>query len=131
MEATSELICKETVPAKTKLLNYIEWYSKKLKFKMLDYTDYQKFRDETFKLNETTFDLELALNEIVELFEQEANQKLLNLQTTLSPTIPNQICSDRQRIQQMMFSFISTAIESTQYGTINISVAFNTESEQL
>jgi len=98
---------------------------------MLDYTDYQMFRDDTFKLNETTFDLEPALNEIVELFEKEAKQKLLNLQTTLSPTIPNQICSDRQRIQQMMFTFISTAIDSTNYGTINISVAFNTESEQL
>jgi len=98
---------------------------------MLDYTDYQMFRDDTFKLNETTFDLEMALNEIVELFDQEAKQKLLNLQTTLSPTMPHQICCDRQRIQQMMFSLISTAIESTYYGTINISVAFNTESEQL
>jgi len=110
------------------LLNYIERYCKKLQFKMLDYTEYQELRNDTFKINEATFDFEVALNEIMELFEQEAKQKLLNLQTTFSPTMPYLISSDKRRIQQMLFTFISTAIYSTSYGTINISVAFNNES---
>jgi len=110
VEAATQVILKEKNPIKRNFLNYIERYCKKLQFKMLDYTEYQELRNDTFKINEATFDFEEALNEIVVMFEQEAKQKLLNLQTTLSPTMPRLICSDRRRIQQMMFAFISTAV---------------------
>jgi len=131
IEVATQLLLKENSHDKLTLLSYIDRYCKKLQFKMLDYTEYQKLRNDTFKIVEATFDFEVALDEIVVLFQQEAEQKLLNLQTTLSPTMPHLICSDRQRIQQMIFVFISTAIQSTQYGTINISVAFNNESDLL
>jgi len=53
------------------------------------------------------------------------------LQTRYAPNFPCLITSDKQKIQQVLFILVSSALDSLEYGSIDITAAFNVENDQL
>ena len=85
----------------------------------------------TFKLNLISFDFEEALTEILDLFEKEAQHKVVLLQTKYAPSFPSFVTSDKQKIQQVLFTLVSSALDALEYGFIDITVAFDVANDQL
>ena len=63
------------------------------------------------------------IDKLMAVVRPQANEKGLEVSTTVAPDVPDSIVSDPQRLGQVLKNFLSNAIKFTQEGGITLSVA--------
>jgi signal transduction histidine kinase len=88
-----------------------------------DILDFSKLDAGMMKIENTKVDLSRITQEIVELLQERAHVKGLDLVVKLAPDLPMHCRSDPLRLKQIMLNLLSNAIKFTEAGSAELSVA--------
>ena len=87
-----------------------------------DILDFSKIEAGKFDLEETPFDLESLIEELLALMSPKAHQKSLELACWFPPDAPRNFVADAIRIRQIVTNLISNAIKFTNSGYVLVEV---------
>lgn len=87
-----------------------------------DILDLSKIEAGKLELDIRSFDLEIAIKDIVSLPELQARQKGLEFTYSMDPTLPRRLKGDIGRIRQILLNLTGNAIKFTETGSICLSV---------
>ncbi len=87
-----------------------------------DILDLSKIEAGKLELDIISFDLEIAIKDIVSLPELQARQKGLEFSYSIDPNVPRLLRGDIGRIRQIILNLTGNAIKFTESGRINLSV---------
>ncbi|MDP3637516.1 MAG: ATP-binding protein [Azonexus sp.] len=85
-----------------------------------DILDFSKMEAGMLKLESTSVDLRLILNESLELMHERATAKGLDLQLKPAPDMPKFCLSDPLRLRQILLNLLSNAIKFTDTGSVTL-----------
>lgn len=88
-----------------------------------DILDYSKIETGTMTLDVSSFDIATMVSECVEMFQQRAEEKGIELITHIHEELPFHVKGDPLRIRQVLANIISNAIKFTDHGEIVIEVS--------
>ena len=89
-----------------------------------DILDISKVESGKLSLEEITFNLREALEEIATLFSQAPQAKDLEIVLIIDPDFPEQLTGDPTRIRQILSNIINNALKFTQQGSVTITAEF-------
>lgn len=92
-----------------------------------DILDISKVESGGVEIEAVPFDVEIAMQELVQLYHPIALEKGLELTFHKRGDIPACIMGDMGRIQQIIRNFITNAIKFTEHGTIDIAIQCETD----
>ena len=95
-----------------------------------DILDFSKIDAGNMLLEEQTFDLESAVEEILDLLSVKANSKRLVMLYQLDEAVPSELIGDVTRIKQILTNLIGNSIKFTEEGSIYVNVFKVKENEQ-
>lgn len=81
-------------------------------------SDFVAINLKTFKIYKNCFDLQETMKESVKVLKCLAKARKLEIDLKLSPSLPNQIYSDENRLKQILFQFYSNALKFTTSGNL-------------
>ncbi len=87
-----------------------------------DILDLSKIEAGKLELDIRSFDLEIAIKDIISLPELQARQKGLEFTYSMDPTLPRLLKGDIGRIRQIILNLTGNAIKFTETGSICLSV---------
>ena len=87
-----------------------------------DILDLSKIEAGKMALQEQSFDLPRGIENVRELFARRAQDRALDLQVELDPTLPHYVVSDENKIRQVLINLIGNAIKFTPQGVITLRV---------
>ena len=85
-----------------------------------DVLDFSKIDAGIIEIKKTRFKIRKALNEIVQLFKPQSQQKKLDLKLIISDDFPETVNTDYHRFKQILTTLLSNAIKYTQKGSVEI-----------
>ncbi|MBF0381901.1 MAG: PAS domain S-box protein [Magnetococcales bacterium] len=113
----------------TKLTQTQEWCVKTLKYSgetllslINDILDLSKIEAQKLTLEESDFDLHLALKQTMDLFTFTALDKSITLTKHIGDAVPRCVRGDQTRLRQILLNLLSNAIKFTEKGEVNINV---------
>ena len=89
-----------------------------------DLLDLEKIQSGKLVLAGKPFQLRSLVNNSVQLFKQQADEKNLSLDVEIDPEAPDTLVGDDTRISQILNNLISNAVKYTETGGIRLSVKF-------
>jgi signal transduction histidine kinase/DNA-binding response OmpR family regulator len=87
-----------------------------------DILDYSKIESGKMELELKDFDLRNCIEEILDVFANQAAEAGLDLVYEIDYNVPSQLIGDCLRLRQVMLNLISNAVKFTQHGEIFIGV---------
>ncbi len=84
--------------------------------------DFSKIESGKMELEEQPFEIEVALEEVLDLLSVKANSKKLDLWYKINRDVPPLIVGDVTRLKQILINLIGNAIKFTEEGEIYIEV---------
>ncbi len=87
-----------------------------------DILDFSKIEAGKLTIEATEFDLVGAVEESVELFAKAANEKSIELNCSIHPSLPPRVIGDALRIRQVLTNLVGNAVKFTEEGEINVEV---------
>lgn len=87
-----------------------------------DILDFTKIEAGKMSLENTKFELQNCIEDVLDLFSVKAIEKSLDLLYLIQPDVPNYIFGDITRLRQVMINLVNNAIKFTDKGEILISV---------
>ena len=96
--------------------------SKALLHVINDILDYSKIEVNKIELEHIPFQLDKMLHQVSNLFIYEAQNKNIDLECTIEPSIHNNLIGDPFRINQILINLVGNAIKFTDSGYIHISI---------
>ena len=93
--------------------------------------DRSKIEAGRISLNKTSFSTWQVLNSIKEMLWLKAQQKNLNLVFELDSTLPEFICTDEQKLRQVIINLLSNAIKFTPTGEVCLRVTPDPKNQQI
>ncbi|MBF02981.1 MAG: hypothetical protein CMP76_06760 [Flavobacterium sp.] len=87
-----------------------------------DILDFSKIESGKFELNIEEVDLYELTQQVVDLFQYQANQKKLNLVLHKGKNVPQYILADVVRLKQILMNLLSNAIKFTEFGEIQLNI---------
>ena len=91
-------------------------------FKDNEILDYSKIEANKIELEHIAFELDKMLHQVSNLFIYEAQNKGIDLDCTIDPTIHNNLIGDPFRINQILINLVGNALKFTSQGYVNINV---------
>lgn len=88
-----------------------------------DILDFSKIESGKFELNIEEVDLYELTQQVVDLFQYQANQKKLNLVLLKGKNVPQYILADVVRLKQILMNLLSNAIKFTEFGEIQLNIS--------
>jgi signal transduction histidine kinase len=88
-----------------------------------DILDFSKLDAGMLKIEQTDVDLPRIAREIVELLQERAQAKGLELVITLAPGLPAHCLSDPLRLKQILLNLLSNAVKFTEIGRVELLLA--------
>ena len=85
-----------------------------------DILDFSKIESDKMTLEEHSFDLRMAIEDILDLLALAASQKKLGLYYQIDPEIPQNITGDLTRLRQILVNLAGNAIKFTTEGEVVI-----------
>ena len=67
-----------------------------------------------------TVNLEEMLNTILELMKPQFDEKQLDMQLDVDPSVPETIIADREKLRQILINFLSNAVKFTEQGGVTV-----------
>jgi|GEM_PF-5027923 len=80
--------------------------------------DLAKLNTGTFELDVQTFDLHALLTKTIESFSSRAAEKSVELLYLYDNTVPKYVCGDSTRIEQILSTLLSNAVQYTEKGEV-------------
>jgi signal transduction histidine kinase/CheY-like chemotaxis protein/putative methionine-R-sulfoxide reductase with GAF domain len=87
-----------------------------------DILDFSKIESGKMILEEQSFDLKLAVEEVIDLLSITAGEKKLGLYYEIDPALPSTIRGDLTRLRQILVNLTGNALKFTTVGEVVISV---------
>ncbi|MCK8824050.1 response regulator [Fuchsiella alkaliacetigena] len=87
-----------------------------------DILDYSKIEAGSLELEETNFYIHEVINNVVEMFTYQAQEKGLELKAALDPQVPAYVEGDPLRLKQVLINLTSNAIKFTESGEVTLIV---------
>ncbi len=87
-----------------------------------DILDLSKIDAGKLKLENINYQLHRELNKTVDLIEQSAQEKSLELNIQIADDIPDNLCGDPTRLRQVLINLLGNAIKFTEKGKVTLSV---------
>ncbi|MGJ8693681.1 MAG: ATP-binding protein [Thalassotalea sp.] len=78
-------------------------------------------------LHRDEFNLKAILQQLVDMFQMQANQKSLKFYYQPSEHLPDIVAADKQRFRQILINLISNAIKYTENGSVTFKVNYRNE----
>ncbi|MEZ2335423.1 two-component regulator propeller domain-containing protein [Mucilaginibacter sp. RCC_168] len=87
-----------------------------------DILDFSKIESGKMDIEQDDFDLRHCIEEVMDLFSQQASQQNLELVYQIDPALPTQIIGDSLRLKQVITNLTGNALKFTQKGEVFIKV---------
>ncbi|GAL03587.1 signal transduction histidine kinase [Photobacterium aphoticum] len=87
-----------------------------------DILDLSRVESTNFELFNAEMSLTSCLDLVATQMQEQANKKQIQLQTAISPWVPERIIGDKNRISQVLFNLIGNAIKFTNEGYVRVDV---------
>ena len=87
-----------------------------------DVLDFSKIEAGRFDLNPVPFDLTALLTQAINPLKLRGHEKGLIVELHLSPFVPQWICADPIRLQQVLVNLLGNAIKFTEFGLVSLQV---------
>ncbi|MEI6897528.1 MAG: ATP-binding protein [Psychromonas sp.] len=78
-------------------------------------------------LQRDEFNLKAILQQLVDMFQMQANKKGIKFHYVRCPNLPNYVATDKQRFRQILINLISNAIKYTEQGSVTFKVTYRSE----
>ena len=88
-----------------------------------DILDFSKIDAGELILEETDFSLRDVLSSTVMLFELQAKQKGVDLQSAVAPEAPDAMRGDPLRLSQIIMNLVSNAVKFTERGSVDVGIS--------
>jgi signal transduction histidine kinase/CheY-like chemotaxis protein len=88
-----------------------------------DILDLSKIESGMLAIEEWEFKLEDLISGVCQLLNNQAIAKQIEFQYEIDPNVPTIVCSDRQRLRQILLNLIGNAIKFTQSGAVTVSIS--------
>lgn len=85
-----------------------------------DILDFSKIEAGRLTLEAAPFCLPDTLNELIEVFTEQAEWKEITLKTEIDPDVPYSVIGDTVRLRQVLTNLVSNALKFTEHGQITI-----------
>ncbi|WP_049945743.1 DegV family protein [Butyrivibrio sp. LC3010] len=87
-----------------------------------DILDFSKIEAGKMDIIPVNYNLEILLSEIVGMIWKRAEEKGLELNIEIDPSIPAELFGDEMRIKQILINLLNNAIKYTKHGSITLTV---------
>jgi two-component system, sensor histidine kinase len=87
-----------------------------------DILDFSKIEAGRLSVETTPFNLLDTLNELIEVFSEQAQWKEIALKTNVDPEVPYSVEGDPVRLRQVLINLVSNALKFTERGEITLNV---------
>ena len=122
----------EVDPQRQKHFSIVESSSESLLTIINDILDFSKIESGKLELEDETFNLYQAFEDIEALFFEKANEKDINLKLASVTEIPSYVSGDIVRLKQVVSNLLSNAIKFTpNNGNIKINISYDTANSTL
>ena len=81
------------------------------------------------ELHETVFDLQELLRTLIQMQQQRADDKGLELQLEMTPDLPVYITADERKLRQVLINLLGNAVKFTSHGSVTVSVGCSQNKE--
>lgn len=88
-----------------------------------DVLDFSKIESGKLELHEEVVDLFELINQVIDLFKYQADQKNINLVLNIDEAIPQFIEADSLRLKQVLVNLLSNALKFTQQGEVELHIS--------
>ena len=85
-----------------------------------DILDISQIESERLTLEEKSFSLAQAIDEVLQMQEAPAQAKGLQLSSEIDAALPDLLCGDAMRVKQILLNFTGNAIKFSDHGTISV-----------
>jgi len=120
---TSLLLLTDINPTQRDYLNIIESSGESLMNIINEILDFSKIESGKIELEETSFDLRLCIEDVLDLAAPKALEKRLDIIYYIDPIVHQYIFGDGFRLRQIIVNLVSNAIKFTEKGDIFIHVS--------
>ncbi|EOR96695.1 hypothetical protein ADIARSV_0118 [Arcticibacter svalbardensis MN12-7] len=87
-----------------------------------DILDFSKIESGNMVLEEADFNLSTSINDVIAIFGTPEIKSRLNISCHIAERVPDDICGDKFRLQQILTNLINNAIKFTPKGDISLQV---------
>ena len=91
--------------------------------------DFSKIEAGKLEFEEIDFDLQLAMEDIVEILAFRAEEKGVEMIYFVSPEVPALLVGDPGRLKQILINLVNNAIKFTEKGSVSVRVTLNRETD--
>ena len=119
---TSLLLMTDLTDAQREYVNIIENSGESLMNIINEILDFSKIETGRMELEESTFNLRLCIEDVLDLMAPRAQEKHLDIMYYIDPKVNQNIYGDGFRLRQVIVNLVSNAIKFTEKGEIFILV---------
>ena len=87
-----------------------------------DLLDFSKMQADRLEFDVVEFDLEAAVESVVDLLADKANRQRIELASYVAPDVPKMIRSDPDRLRQVLINLVGNAVKFTERGEVVLRV---------
>ena len=120
---TSLLLLSELTAVQREYVNIIENSGEGLMNIINEILDFSKIESGRMELEETSFDLRLCIEDVLDLMAPKSLEKRLDIIYYIDPQIHQHIFGDGFRLRQIIVNLVSNAIKFTEKGDILITIS--------
>jgi signal transduction histidine kinase/CheY-like chemotaxis protein/HPt (histidine-containing phosphotransfer) domain-containing protein len=103
-------------------LDIIRDSAENLNIILSDVIDYSKIETNEIEIQRKPFSLIRTLDQVLEVFEHQANEKDIKISYSIDTDVPNGILTDEARLRQILINLVANAIKFTDQGFVKILV---------
>lgn len=95
-----------------------------------DILDFSRIESGKLEIVPTVYKVSTLLSDVAMMIAPRARQKHLYFSIHVDPLLPDGLCGDMVRIQQIIINLLTNAVKYTREGSVRLSVNFEQQSEQ-
>jgi signal transduction histidine kinase/FixJ family two-component response regulator len=92
-----------------------------------DILDFSKVEAGRIELEEMAYDLDLAIEEVLDLLAARAEEKKIELALDIAADVPRRLIGDCGRVRQVLLNLIGNGVKFTDRGCVHVSVLLENE----
>jgi len=128
---TSLLLLSELTPSQREYVNIIETSGEGLMNIINEILDFSKIESGRMELEETSFDLRLCVEDVLDLMAPKALEKHIDIIYYIDPQVNHYIFGDGFRLRQILVNLVSNAIKFTEKGDILIYISVASRKDEI